>query len=321
MLAKFSQSVLTDGKIIFSKSVKGEDASIFGAFSLHTVICLSLKISRKLGITCPSIRINRDGRDIHIRQMNYVTTLLDDDIFEIKLDLKDLCEDDESGLFYYDFVFPQGDTQLYSSTSDNMNISVSEEEGSRFRLLVYKDDFKTPEWFKGGVMYHIFVDRFSKGSFDAPCRPDAEINSDWENGVPQYAEYPGAFVSNNQFFGGNLYGIAEKIDYIASLGATVIYLSPIFKAYSNHKYDTCDYMQVDEMFGGDKALENLIKKAKAKGIKVILDGVFNHTGDDSIYFNKYGKHDSLGAYQSKESQYYNWFSFKNFPYEYESWWG
>jgi hypothetical protein len=139
--------------------------------------------------------------------------------------------------------------------------------------------------------------------------------------VPQYGEYPGAFVKNNVFFGGNLIGVREKLDYLASLGVSVIYLSPIFKAYSNHKYDTGDYMTVDEMFGGDKALKELIKEASRKDIKIILDGVFNHTGDDSLYFNKYGKYDSLGAYESRESEYYNWYNFKNHPDEYESWWG
>ena len=105
------------------------------------------------------------------------------------------------------------------------------------------------------------------------------------------------------FFGGNLKGIEDKLDYLYELGTRVIYLSPIFEAYSNHKYDTGDYMRVDACFGGDEALKELIERAKEKNIGIILDGVFNHTGADSLYFNKFGNYDSIGAYQSKNSKY------------------
>lgn len=321
MLAKFDSSANADKKIIFGKIADGEDASLFGAFSRGTILCLKLNIPRALGITYPLLRINKDGFGANEIPLTYITTELGKDHFEIKLDLKELCGNEKSGLFYYDFIFSRGDHALFSETHDNLNLTLTEKEGAKFRLLVYEECFKTPEWFKGGLMYHIFVDRFAKGSFEPVCREDAEMNNDWESGVPQYAEYPGAFVRNNVFFGGNLIGIREKLDYLTSLGVTVIYLSPIFKAYSNHKYDTGDYMQVDEMFGGEKALRDLIDAAKKKGIRIILDGVFNHTGDDSKYFNKYGKYDSLGAYASEESPYYKWFHFEKNKDDYASWWG
>ena len=109
-------------------------------------------------------------------------------------------------------------------------------------------------------MYHIFVDRFAKsGRF--PKKEKAIINEDWYNGIPQFPEYPGADVDNNMFFGGDLYGIIEKLDYIKSLGVNCIYLSPIFDAYSNHKYDTADYMSIDSMFGDEEILKELIDKA------------------------------------------------------------
>lgn len=170
-------------------------------------------------------------------------------------------------------------------------------------------------------MYHVFVDRFFKGSVQTPMRDDAVLNPDWESGVPQYPAEAGGKLENNEFFGGTLYGVAEKLDYLLSLGVSVIYLSPVFKAYSNHKYDTGDYECVDEMFGGDKALRHLIEKAGEKGVRLILDGVFNHTGDDSKYFNRYGKYKSLGAYQSTASPYYDWYSFSEHPHKYEAWWG
>ena len=106
-----------------------------------------------------------------------------------------------------------------------------------------------------------------------------------------------------------------------SLSVNCLYLSPIFKAYSNHKYDTGNYLEIDEMFGGKEAFDALLKECKKRGIKVILDGVFNHTGDDSIYFNRYGKYPSLGAYQSEKSPYAEWYHFLRFPSKYECWWG
>ncbi len=321
MLAKFDFFPFSDEKIIFSKAIGTEDASLFGAFSSAHKLCLKLSIKRTLGITYPLLRINKDGQSHEIISMTYNKTELGFDFFSTTLELKELCKGENSGLFYYDFIFFRGDHCLFSTTENNLDIKLQANEGTKFRLLVYKEDFETPEWFKGSTMYHIFVDRFFKGSFNAKCREDAEIDPDWDSGVPQYAEYPGAFVRNNVFFGGNLIGIKEKLPYLASLGINVIYLSPIFKAYSNHKYDTGDYMQVDEMFGGDEALNALISESKKYGIRIILDGVFNHTGDDSKYFNKYGKYDSLGAYQSSRSPYHKWYFFGKDKDDYLSWWG
>ncbi len=188
-----------------------------------------------------------------------------------------------------------------------------------FQLTLSDFAYEEPAWLKGGVIYHIFVDRFYRGG-KQPVRENAILNKDWENGMPQYPAYPGAPLSNNMFFGGDLTGVEKKLPYIASLGVSCIYLSPIFRAYSNHKYDTGDYMEIDEMFGGRPAFLSLLEKAKEYGIRIILDGVFNHTGDDSRYFNRYGRYDTLGAYQSKDSPYYPWFTFKRFPDEYEAWW-
>ena len=189
------------------------------------------------------------------------------------------------------------------------------------RLLVCDEQYASPDWLDGGIIYHIFVDRFNKGSKPVPVRDDAVMLSDWYNDVPEYPEKPGDFLPNNTFFGGTLWGVAEKLDYLEELGVKCIYLSPVFKAYSNHKYDTGDYMQVDGMFGGDAALKNLFEKASEKGIGVILDGVFNHVGDDSLYFDRYGKYGGSGACSGRESPYYSWFTFTKFPEKYDAWWG
>ena len=180
--------------------------------------------------------------------------------------------------------------------------------------------FAEPKKIHGGVIYHIFVDRFRRGG--AREIPDGArvIPGEWKS-IPEYPEYPGAHLYNNTFYGGTLWGIIEKLDYIKSLGTTAIYLSPIFRAASNHKYDTADYMTVDPIFGGEKAFKALISAAKEKGIEIILDGVFNHTGSDSIYFNRYGRYKDLGAYQSRNSEYYGWFDFQEYPSKYTSWWG
>ncbi len=189
-------------------------------------------------------------------------------------------------------------------------------------ITVYSADFSTPSDFKGGVMYQIFVDRFAKSEKHAlPIKEGAYIESDWDNGIPAYPENPGDDFNNNCFFGGSLYGVTEKLDYLKDLGVNIIYLNPIFDAASNHKYDTSDYMKIDEMFGGEKAFGKLVREAEKRGIGIILDGVFNHTGADSVYFDKNGRYPTLGAYESKESPYYGWYDFKEYPNDYSCWWG
>ncbi len=234
-----------------------------------------------------------------------------------------LCGE-EGGLFYYAYHFSTvcGERDLLCDFC-SMEEKISEPHGDGkdfFQFTVYRKRQTSPDWFRGGVMYHIFVDRFFSAG-DNPVRADARKINDWENGMPEYPAYPGAYLENNEFFGGDLQGVAAKLDYIASLGVNTIYLSPIFEAYSNHKYDTGDYMSVDKMFGGDKAFSELILEARKRGMHVILDGVFNHTGNDSIYFNAKGRYPGKGAYQSPKSPYFPWYDFKNYPDDYECWWG
>lgn len=189
-------------------------------------------------------------------------------------------------------------------------------------VTVYKKDYKTPDWLKGGIIYQIFPDRFAKSEKKKTAiRDGAVYKSDWYNDIPDYPEKPGDAFANNCFFGGSLYGIAEKLDYLLSLGVTTVYLNPIFEAASNHKYDTGNYFKVDESFGGEAGFKKLISEIKKRGMHLVLDGVFNHTGDDSVYFNKYGRYNSVGAYQSVSSPYFDWYDFKSYPDEYASWWG
>ena len=231
------------------------------------------------------------------------------------------AEEGSGGLIFWELLFVRGEQTLFSDSVDNLHFSLSPHSGRRFLLVVWAPPFRTPSWLGEGTMYHIFLDRFCRGEGEVRLRPGALENRDWENGVPQFAPRPGDPLPNNVFFGGNLWGVAEKLDFLASLGVTVLYLSPVFDAASNHRYDTGDYERVDAYLGGDKAFARLISEAHSRGMRVVLDGVFNHTGSDSRYFNREGHYPDLGAYQSQNSPYAGWYRFRQFPDDYECWWG
>ena len=261
------------------------------------------------------LRIHGDGEgSMHLTDMERA-----DGDFETVISPESICAANADGLFYYcyDVYYPDGCVTFGGESPSHLY--PCGEDGKR-QLLVTRTDITTPQWLTGGIMYHIFVDRF-RASGRARAKPGTVINPDWKNGIPQFAKERGDDLPNNVFFGGDLYGIAEKMDYIASLGVTCLYLSPIFDGASNHKYDTGDYSRIDEMFGGEEGFDRVIEAAHARGIRVILDGVFNHTGADSVYFNKFGHYDSVGAYQAKESPYFDWYYFHEYPDGYESWWG
>lgn len=195
-----------------------------------------------------------------------------------------------------------------------------EDKAPLLQFTVSQPDHTPDPRYLGGVIYHIFVDRFARGgSFRA--HPRAVYRSDWTDAVPQLPLYRGAPLANNEMFGGTLWGIAEKLPYLYSLGVTLLCLSPVFASASNHKYDTADYMHVDEAFGAQEALSHLVEEAEKFGIGVLLDGVFNHTGSDSIYFNQLHTYEQLGAAESVNSPYFSWYHFTHFPDSYDAWWG
>lgn len=297
-----------------------KNASYRGAFSADDHIRFRVSVPTSMGTQGIVLRINRDGENYWDIPLSLASFELGREEYCVELDLRHISGP-VPALFFYEFLFLRGTRTLFTTSVNNYDFELSYHSESKFSLLLYEDYFKAKEWFGKGIMYHIFVDRFAKGDIEPWNRDDVIINDDWYNGIPQYARNQGDKLANNMFFGGNLKGVEDKLDYLESLGTKVIYLSPIFKAYSNHKYDTGDYMTIDEMFGGEEAFRSLLVKAKEKGMNIILDGVFNHTGDDSIYFNKYGKYDSVGACNCDSSPYKNWFNFKCYPYDYDSWWG
>ena len=220
----------------------------------------------------------------------------------------------EPGLYFY--WFRLGGRRAALGEDRNAEFSDS---ASAYQILVYRECFATPAWFKGGIMYQIFPDRFFK-SGEILAEKGKWLHKDWHE-TPEFRPNEKGKILNNDFFGGNFRGILKKLDYLQSLHVTVIYLNPIFRAFSNHRYDTGDYMQLDPMLGSEEDFAALVSECGKRGIRLILDGVFNHTGDDSRYFNKYGTYDEIGAYQSKDSKYYSWYNFRHFPDKYDSWWG
>ncbi len=228
-----------------------------------------------------------------------------------------LCE---KGIYKYRFelVCTKGN-MYFVGTVDGHSAKIGDWL-SEWNLAVYDKNFHTSENLEGAVMYQIFPDRFFRADIQTGVSKNKRIvHENWDERPYCFYDYQG--FKCNDFFMGNLKGIEQKLDYISSLGVTHIYLNPIFESSENHRYSTSDYMNIDPYLGNVVHFKELCEKAKEYDIKIILDGVFSHTGDDSIYFNKYNNFDSIGAYNSKESPYYDWYDFKEYPDKYECWWG
>ena len=226
---------------------------------------------------------------------------------------------EDTGLYFYHFYITtcDGGFRLYKYGNDtNM------EDGALWQLSCVPADFHTPDWSKGATIYQIFPDRFCKvGESDLTGKLEPyTIHKNWDEEVQWQPNAQGE-VLNNDFFGGNFQGITEKMDYIASLGTTIIYLNPISKSFSSHRYDTGDYKTPDPMLGTMEDFSALCDAAHERGIKVILDGVYSHTGSDSLYFDKNRTFGGNGASCTQDSPYYSWYQFKSWPDSYESWWG
>ncbi|MEW6662306.1 MAG: bifunctional glycogen debranching protein GlgX/4-alpha-glucanotransferase [Bacillota bacterium] len=228
-------------------------------------------------------------------------------------------------VWYYMIIKTDNQTYFYGNNEQLLGGQgeIKTSEPPSYQLTVYRTSGKTPEWFKKGVMYQIFVDRFYNGNEQGlvlhPKRKSL-IHGDWYD-TPFYLKDEKGRVIRWDFFGGNLLGVLKKLPYLRELGISMIYFNPIFESSSNHKYDAGDYLKIDPMYGDEEIFERLVREAGKYGISIILDGVFSHTGSDSIYFNKEGNYPSLGAFQSPESPYYKWYRFVDGRENYECWWG
>lgn len=191
----------------------------------------------------------------------------------------------------------------------------------RWQLTVYRHDYTSPDWPAGGIMYQIFPDRFASSGIKKENVPsDRHGHADWLE-EPEWRPNERGEVLNKDFFGGDLRGIEEKLPYLKELGVTCLYLNPIFESHSNHRYDTANYENIDPILGTVDDFKRLANCAKSFGIRLMLDGVFSHTGSDSIYFNKENRYPTPGACQSQDSPYYSWYSFSQWPNQYNCWWG
>lgn len=234
--------------------------------------------------------------------------------------------------WYYFIISVNGSDMFYGNNQAQLGGEGQQYKGEppAFQITVYQPS-KVPAWYKDSIVYQIFPDRFARDQAWFVRQQAADRGSDWKgtsrvimqnwNDPPYYSKNAKGEVTHWPFFGGTLEGIRQKLLYLKSMGAGAIYLNPVFTASSNHKYDTANYMEIDPAFGTIKDFQRLAKDARRLGIRLILDGVFNHTGADSLYFNRFGNYQTPGACQGEESPYYRWYRFTEFPDQYECWWG
>ncbi|MDR1070187.1 MAG: 4-alpha-glucanotransferase [Gracilibacteraceae bacterium] len=234
-------------------------------------------------------------------------------------------------LWYYFWLQGLGGRIIYGCPADRLGGEgrVWAADPPSWQITVYRPA-PAPAWWKNGVAYQIFVDRFYRGAnwgereaASLRRRPERRgprrlLHLDW-NDTPFYPRDPQGRITRWPFFGGTLAGVREKLPYLKELGVNVLYLNPIFLGASNHKYDTADYYKIDPGFGGEEAFAELLAAAEREGVAIILDGVFNHTGRDSVYFDGDGNYGSQGA-AAADSPYHNWFRWKEGG-GYECWWG
>ena len=191
-----------------------------------------------------------------------------------------------------------------------------------YQLTVYDGAEQVPDWFGDGVCYQIFPDRFCRTELPDPqgMVGGRWVHQDWRD-MPEFRPDSRGEVRNRDFFGGSLKGVESRLDYLEELGVETLYFCPIFEAAENHRYGTADYHSIDPMLGTEEDFSRLCREAHRRGMRVMLDGVFNHTGFVSRYFNGDGSYPDTGAYQSRESPYARWFHFQQWPNQYECWWG
>lgn len=288
--------------------------SIFGAVRQFETIRFTIRLPKDIKPDYPPVVVLfRTGFKERFINMNEVTE--EDDCIAYSAEYNARYTD----VHYYYFSYTEQGIRHYIKKVNCHEGAI--DNGELFQLTVYSSEYQTPDFIKGGIMYQIFPDRFCKSSKKHDNVPeDRVLREDW-GGTPYYKPDQNGHVWNNDYFGGDFAGIQSKLPYLYDLGVTCIYLNPIFESHENHRYNTANYMKADPLLGTNEEFEELCNEAGKYGISIILDGVFSHTGADSIYFNKFGRYDTVGAYQSTESKYYDWYSFINYPDVYEAWWG
>ncbi len=302
-------------KILFDPKIT-EYKSPFGAIKQGQSFKIKIKVTDEYYVYTAKILLKKDSSDrsADVFDLSYIGNNSGYNTFGADVELEEI------GLYFYSFVIDTNCGVFTAKMGEHSRAAVGEQY-REWPLFVYDKNFSTPDFIKGGVIYQIFPDRFYKSNNAVIGEPKDEriIHQNWDEKPYSVYDYPG--YKCNDYFMGNLKGITEKLDYIKSLGVTVIYLNPIFESAENHRYCTGDYFTVDPYLGSNEDFSELCNQAQSRGISVIIDGVFSHTGADSRYFNRFGHYDSVGAYNSPDSEYYNWYSFSDYPEKYDCWWG
>ena len=299
----------------FYNSLDSSCKSPFGAIPAGQAVTFNLTVPENLGYVDPHLVLTKDCEDpVHYR-MEFTGQTPKVNHFALTV------TPTSSGLYFYHFDLYTDFRRIYRTPGGEGVLSWT--DGQDWQLTVYEPDFKTPDWLKNGTMYQIFPDRFCEGKPNKAMPFADRIYRADKTGEPYFwpTEQSEGYL-NMDYYGGDLPGIRKKLTYLASLGVTCIYLNPIFEAHANHRYNTADYRKVDPVLGTNEDFAELCRAAKARGIDVVLDGVFSHTGSDSVYFNREGRYASFGAWQGPGSPYRRWYDFSpNYPHGYRCWWG
>lgn len=288
--------------------------SINGAVPAGSELWLRVVLPRDFGVTSCSLILYSDNEAEHYISMDWDNTDGTEEWWQTKIVLN------SPQLLFYRFAYENSWGKTYIGKK-NLSFEAELNGTEKWQLTVYSPDFHTPDWIKGGIIYQIFPDRFRfSGKEKEHIYKDRILRDDW-GGTPVYKPDEKGITKNNDYFKGDFNGIADSMEYIASLGVNCIYLNPICEAHSNHRYDTADYMKPDHLLGTEEDFSRLCKIAEEYNIAVIIDGVYSHTGADSVYFNKNGRYNSVGAYNSDSSPYSSWYTFGKDKDDYNCWWG
>ncbi|MDU2491996.1 MAG: glycoside hydrolase family 13 protein [Clostridium celatum] len=304
---------------IFHDSHNLELRSPFGAVSIGSKVRIRLWTSKKCSAYINLINFYNNQIEIQMNEIGF-NSFVNNWIYEIEVDTSN-----NIGLIYYYFrVNYYGRDIIYGNNIESLGGigQIYFNDPVNYQITIYSKP-EVPNWYREGIIYQIFVDRFFNGEDEGKVlnpKKNTFIYGNWDDS-PMYIKDMDGNIVRWDFYGGNLLGVKKKLEYIKSLGVNVIYFNPIFDSPSCHKYDTGDYEKIDPMFGDEEIFKDLCSEAEKLGMRIILDGVFSHTGSDSKYFNKFGNYNSLGAYQSLQSPYYRWYRFNDYPNLYETWWG
>ena len=304
---------------IFHDSHNLELRSPFGAVSIGSKVRIRLWTSKKCSAYINLINFYNNQIEIQMNEIGF-NSFVNNWIYEIEVDTSN-----NIGLIYYYFrVNYYGRDIIYGNNIESLGGigQIYFNDPVSYQITIYSKP-EVPNWYREGIIYQIFVDRFFNGEDEGKVlnpKKNTFIYGNWDDS-PMYIKDMDGNIVRWDFYGGNLLGVKKKLEYIKSLGVNVIYFNPIFDSPSCHKYDTGDYEKIDPMFGDEEIFKDLCSEAEKLGMRIILDGVFSHTGSDSKYFNKFGNYNSLGAYQSLQSPYYRWYRFNDYPNLYETWWG